>query len=111
LRFPHVSPAASIGRRRASQFNSPLLIPCERKDRSKFNGLVHLVHKAASKISAFEDRIPSDHLLRRIDRFLGLASARRELRSFYSTIGRPSIDPELMIRMLIMTVIGSTGAT
>jgi transposase len=49
-----------------------------------------------------EDRVPCDHLLRRIDRFLDLASARRELRPFYSTIGRPSIDPELMIRMLVI---------
>lgn len=49
-----------------------------------------------------EDRVPRDHLLRRIDRFLDLASARWELRPFYSTIGRPSIDPELMIRMLII---------
>jgi len=49
-----------------------------------------------------EDHVPCDHLLRRIDEFLDLASVRQELRPFYSAIGRPSIDPELMIRMLIV---------
>jgi hypothetical protein len=45
---------------------------------------------------------PADHLLRRIDQFLDLESLRAELRPFYSKIGRPSIDPELMMRMLII---------
>ena len=49
-----------------------------------------------------EDRAPADHLLRKIDRFLDLTALRRELAPFYSPIGRPSIDPELMIRMLIV---------
>ena len=49
-----------------------------------------------------EDRVPADHLLRRIDRFLDLTELRATLRPFYSSIGRPSIDPELMIRMLIV---------
>ncbi len=49
-----------------------------------------------------DDHVPGDHLLRRIDRFLGLESVRSELRPFYSTIGRPSIDPGLMMRMLIV---------
>jgi hypothetical protein len=48
-----------------------------------------------------EDRVPADHLLRKIDRFLDLRDLRQELAPFYSTMGRPSIDPELMIRMLI----------
>jgi transposase len=47
-----------------------------------------------------DDHVPADHLLRRIDRFLDLASVRSELKPFYSSIGRPSIDPELMMRML-----------
>jgi transposase len=46
--------------------------------------------------------IPADHLLRRIDRFLDLGELRRHLAAFYSHTGRPSIDPELMIRMLIV---------
>lgn len=49
-----------------------------------------------------DDHVPGDHLLRRIDRFLDLGSVRSELKPFYSTIGRPSIDPALMMRMLIM---------
>jgi hypothetical protein len=44
---------------------------------------------------------PADHLLRRIDRVLDLESIRTALKSFYSSIGRPSVDPELMMRMLI----------
>ena len=49
-----------------------------------------------------EDRVPVDHLLRKIDRFLDLRTLRQELAPFYSPIGRPSIDPELMIRILIV---------
>ncbi len=49
-----------------------------------------------------EDRVPVDHLLRKIDRFLDLRALRQELAPFYSTIGRPSIDPELMIRILVV---------
>jgi transposase len=58
----------------------------------------------ASLFYAFclEDRVPADHLLRKIDRFLDLGSLRQGLVPFYSAIGRPSIDPELMIRMLIV---------
>jgi len=40
--------------------------------------------------------------LRSIDRFVALGDLRRELAPFYSAIGRPSVDPELMIRMLIV---------
>ena len=46
--------------------------------------------------------MPSDHLLRSIDRFVDLAGIRERLRPFYSEMGRPSIDPELMIRMLLI---------
>jgi transposase len=49
-----------------------------------------------------EDHVPGDHLLRRIDRFLDLSDVRQKLRPFYCSIGRPSVDPELMIRMLII---------
>jgi transposase/predicted metalloprotease len=49
-----------------------------------------------------EDHVPDDHLLRCIDRFLDLGDVRQTLKPFYCTIGRPSIDPELMIRMLIV---------
>jgi len=51
-----------------------------------------------------EDRIPENHLLRRIDVFVtaALADLHKELEPYYSDIGRPSVDPELMIRMLIV---------
>ncbi len=49
-----------------------------------------------------EDQVPEDHLLRGIDRFLDLKGLREHLKPFYSHTGRPSIDPELMIRILII---------
>jgi transposase len=49
-----------------------------------------------------DDHVPSDHLLRRIDLFLDLVTVRSELEPFYGTMGCPSIDPELMMRMLIV---------
>jgi len=49
-----------------------------------------------------ERHVPSDHMLRSIDRFVDLSGIREHLRSYYSETGRPSIDPELMIRMLIV---------
>lgn len=49
-----------------------------------------------------ETVVPNDHLLRGIDRFLDLSDARDHLRSYYSHTGRPSVDPELLLRMLIV---------
>jgi transposase len=49
-----------------------------------------------------DDHVPSDHLLRGINRFLDLSTLRQHLAPFYSHTGRPSIDPELMIRMLVI---------
>jgi transposase len=49
-----------------------------------------------------EDPVPGEHLLRKIDRFVDLSGLRQKLAPFYSTKGRPSIDPELMIRMLVV---------
>ena len=49
-----------------------------------------------------EDHVPADHLLRRIDRFVDLTDLRAYLARFYSSTGRPSIDSELMLRMLIV---------
>ncbi|WP_031552626.1 IS1182 family transposase [Parvularcula oceani] len=51
---------------------------------------------------SIEDAVPQDHLLRRIDRFLDLSELRAELQPYYSAIGRPSVDPELMVRMLLV---------
>jgi len=49
-----------------------------------------------------EDHVPADHLLRSIDRFVDLGDICQYLTPFYSAIGRPSVDPELMIRMLLV---------
>ena len=49
-----------------------------------------------------EDRVPSSHLLRQIDAVLDLGDLRPQLAPFYSHTGRPSVDPELMMRMLII---------
>jgi hypothetical protein len=51
---------------------------------------------------SIERHVPANHLLRSIDRFVDLSGLRRHLKPFYSEIGRPSIDPDLMIRMLIV---------
>ena len=51
---------------------------------------------------SLERHVPDDHLLRKIDRFIDLSEVRAHLGPYYSDVGRPSIDPELMIRMLIV---------
>ena len=51
---------------------------------------------------SLERHVPADHLLRAIDRFVDLDGVRKHLAPFYSPIGRPSIDPELLIRMLLV---------
>src|ERR687889_657221 len=51
---------------------------------------------------SLEEHVPADHLLRAIDRFVELSDIRRQLKPLYSAIGRPSVDPELMIRMLLI---------
>jgi transposase len=54
--------------------------------------------------SKLDDVIPKNHLLRRMNVFVttALADLHQQLKPFYSEIGRPSVDPELMIRMLIV---------
>lgn len=49
-----------------------------------------------------EDHVPADHMLRSIDRFVDLTDIRQYLAPYYSSTGRPSIDPELMIRILLV---------
>lgn len=51
---------------------------------------------------SLEEHVPPDHLLRSIDRFVDLSSIRAHLADFYSHTGRPSVDPELLIRMLLV---------
>jgi len=59
-----------------------------------------------------EDRVPEHHLLRRINPTLTqiLGDLRDKLEPFYSEIGRPSVDPELMIRC-ILPIAGSADST
>ncbi|MEL6516024.1 MAG: IS1182 family transposase [Pseudomonadota bacterium] len=49
-----------------------------------------------------EDHVPQGHLLRRIDWLLDFDAIRAELATLYSHTGRPSVDPELMLRMLLI---------
>src|SRR3990167_4187657 len=51
---------------------------------------------------SLERHVPADHMLRAIDRFVDLEGVRTHVAPFYSQIGRPSIDPELLIRMLLV---------
>ena len=51
---------------------------------------------------SLERHVPDHHLLRKIDRFVDLSELRAHLGPYYSDVGRPSIDPELMMRMLIV---------
>lgn len=53
-------------------------------------------------IFCLEDHVPPDHPLRQVDRLLDLGCVRASMAEHYSSIGRPSIDPELMIRMLLI---------
>jgi transposase len=51
---------------------------------------------------SLERHVPAAHMLRNIDRFVDLSVIRRDLAPFYSSTGRPSIDPELLVRMLLV---------
>src|SRR3954449_9899281 len=51
---------------------------------------------------SLERHVPADHMLRAIDGFVDLEGVRAHLATFYSPTGRPSIAPELLIRMLIV---------
>jgi transposase len=65
----------------------------QRNDQAQFFYSFHL-----------EERVPTNHLLRRIDTFVtqAVAGIHHEIAAFYSHTGRPSVDPELMMRMLII---------
>ena len=49
-----------------------------------------------------EERVPCDHLLRRVDAIVDLSFVHEVMAGHYSAIGRPSVDPVLMIRMLLV---------
>lgn len=60
--------------------------------------------RAGSVVLLLQSRwqVPQDHLLRGINQFLDLSELRQHLAGHYSNTGQPSIDPELMIRMLVI---------
>jgi transposase len=49
-----------------------------------------------------EEQIPADHLLRMIDGHVDFRFVREQLKDFYSSTGRPSIDPEVLLRLLLV---------
>ena len=49
-----------------------------------------------------EDQIPKDHLLRIIDEQIDLSFVRERVKGLYSATGRPSIDPEVLLRLLLL---------
>ncbi len=49
-----------------------------------------------------DDQVPENHLLRLIDNHISFDFAREQLRNSYSETGRPSIDPELLLRILLI---------
>ena len=49
-----------------------------------------------------EDHVPENHLLRLIEKHISFAFVRERLKASYSETGRPSIDPELLLRILLI---------
>jgi len=72
-----------------------------------FGGLLLMMGDHSPSESLFhyfrlEDQVPEDHLLRLIDRHVNFDFVRAKLKDRYSDTGRPSIDPELLLRMLLV---------
>jgi transposase len=53
-----------------------------------------------------EDQVPETHLLRLIEKHISFAFVRERLKASYSDTGRPSIDPELLLRILFGAMLG-----
>jgi len=71
-----------------------------------FGGLLMMGRKAREESLFYyfklEDQVPQNHLLRLIDRHVNFEFIRAKLKDRYSDAGRPSIDPELLLRMLLI---------
>ena len=72
-----------------------------------FGGLLLMMghHSRAESLFYYfrlEDHVPENHLLRLIDRHVSFDFVRAKLKASYSDTGRPSIDPELLLRMLLV---------
>ena len=71
-----------------------------------FGGLLLMMGQHSRAESLFyyfriEDHVPENHLLRLIDRHVSFDFVREQLRDSYSDTGRPSIDPEVLLRILL----------
>jgi len=49
-----------------------------------------------------EDHVPENHVLRLIDKHISFDCVREQLKNSYSDTGRPSVDPELLLRILLI---------
>ena len=77
-------------------------VSVEQRDEPSSKGERRVMQEALFYGFSLERHIPDNHLLRKIDRFVDLSGLRAHLGPYYSEVGRPSIDPELMIRKLIV---------
>ena len=68
--------------------------------------LIMMGHHARSEAMFYyfrlEDEVPENHLLRLIDKHVSFRFVREQLKDSYSETGRPSIDPELLLRLLLI---------
>src|ERR1700687_5451468 len=62
----------------------------------------HIRSESLCYYFGLEDHVPENHLLRMIDRHVSLTSVREKLQDSYSDTGRPSIDPELLLRIVLI---------
>jgi transposase len=72
-----------------------------------FGGLLIMMGSHARSEALFyyfrlEDQVPENHLLRLIDKYISFDFVREQLKDSYSEIGRPSVDPELLLRILLV---------
>ena len=72
-----------------------------------FGGLLIMMGQHDRSESLFyyfrlEDHVPETHLLRLIEKHISLGFVRERLKASYSETGRPSIDPELLLRILLI---------
>jgi hypothetical protein len=62
----------------------------------------HLRSESLFYYFRLEDQVPENHLLRLIDKNIDFGFVRERLKESYSATGRPSIDPELLLRILLI---------
>jgi len=77
--------------------------------------LIMMGHHARSEALFYyfrlEDLIPATHLLRMIDQHVSFEFVRQQLKDRYSEMGRPSIDPELLLRILLIAICTASAAS